>query len=68
MAGGYQKARHQQLQRVPPDSDPESEVTRKVGFGRFVLLSCLALPCVLAMSQQPMLRCAQAREGEAQEL
>lgn len=47
---------------------PDSEVRRKVRFGSFVFLSCLAFRCVLARSQQPMLRRAQAREGEAEEL
>jgi hypothetical protein len=30
MAGGYQKARHQQLQRVPPDSDRKARLRGKL--------------------------------------
>jgi len=43
-------------------------VTPKLGFRSFVLLSCLALRCALAISRQPILRHAQAREGEAEKL
>ena len=58
----------------PPDSDPEvwrSSVTvsqESVGreFRSCLLLSCLALLRGLAMSRQPILRRAQAREGEAE--
>jgi len=44
------------------------EVTPKVEFGSFVLFSCRAFPCVLAISRWPILRRAQAREGEAEKL
>jgi hypothetical protein len=44
------------------------EVTRRVGFGSFVLLSCLAFPCVLAISRRPIPQRAQATEGEAEKL
>ena len=44
------------------------ELTRRLGFRNFVLLSCLAFRCVLAISRQPILQRAQAREGEAEKL
>jgi hypothetical protein len=44
------------------------EVTRKRHFGSSAFLSCLAFRCVLAITRQPILRLAQAREGEAEKL
>ena len=40
----------------------------QIGFTGFVLLSCLAFRCVLAISRQSILQRAQAREGEAEKL
>ncbi len=62
--------------RVPPSASSftevmrksRREVTRKGDFGSFILLSCLAVRCVLAKSRQPILRRAQARGGEAEKL
>jgi hypothetical protein len=44
------------------------EVTRKLGFRSFVLLSCLAFRCVLAITRRSLPRRAQAMEGEAEKL
>jgi hypothetical protein len=44
------------------------ELTRRLGFGSFVSLSCFAFRRVLAISRRPILRRAQAREGEAEKL
>ena len=41
---------------------------RKLDFRSFVLLSCCAFPCVLAISRRPIPQRAQAREGEAEKL
>jgi hypothetical protein len=44
------------------------EVTRKLGFRSFVLLSCLAFRGVLAITRRSLPRRAQAMEGEAEKL
>jgi hypothetical protein len=44
------------------------EVTRKLGFRRFVLLSCLAFRGVLAITRRSIPPLAQAMEGEAEKL
>ena len=41
---------------------------RPISFPGFVLLSYFGFPCALAISRQPILRSAQAREGEAEKL
>ena len=44
------------------------EVTRKLGFRSFVLLSCLAFRRVFATARRSLPRRAQAMEGEAEKL
>jgi hypothetical protein len=39
-----------------------------IGYAQFILLSWFGTPCVLAIPPSPRLRCAQAKEEEAETL
>jgi hypothetical protein len=43
-------------------------ISNAMGYAQFILLSCFGTPCVLAIPPSPTLRCAQAKEEEAETL
>jgi hypothetical protein len=43
-------------------------ISNAIGHAQFILLSWFGTPCVLATPPSPRLRCAQAREEEAETL
>jgi hypothetical protein len=43
-------------------------VSNAIGYAQFILLSWFGTPCVLAIPPSPRLRCAQAKEEEAETL
>jgi hypothetical protein len=43
-------------------------ISNAIGDAQFILLSWFGTPCVLAIPPSPRLRCAQAREEEAETL
>jgi hypothetical protein len=47
--------------------DPNA-ISNAIGYAQFILLSWFGTPCVLAIQPSPRLRCAQAKEEEAETL
>jgi hypothetical protein len=43
-------------------------ISNAIGYAQFILVSWFATPCVLAVPPSPRLRCAQAKEEEAETL